>query len=49
MKIDIFTHVMLPRYKEAIYKYADKFENIIYINYLFKNYTKIYNFSIIII
>ncbi len=25
MKIDIFTHVMLPRYKEAIYKYADKF------------------------
>ena len=25
MKIDIFTHVMLPRYKEALYKYADKF------------------------
>ena len=26
MKIDIFTHVMLPRYKKAIYKYSDKFE-----------------------
>ncbi|MDA8337626.1 MAG: amidohydrolase family protein [Peptococcaceae bacterium] len=25
MKIDIFTHVMLPRYKRALYKYADKF------------------------
>jgi predicted TIM-barrel fold metal-dependent hydrolase len=25
MKIDIFTHVMLPRYKKALYKYADKF------------------------
>jgi aminocarboxymuconate-semialdehyde decarboxylase len=25
MKIDIFTHVMLPKYKQAIYKYADKF------------------------
>jgi predicted TIM-barrel fold metal-dependent hydrolase len=25
MKIDIFTHVMLKRYKQAIYKYADKF------------------------
>ena len=25
MKIDIFTHVMLPRYKQALYKYADKF------------------------
>ncbi len=25
MKIDIFTHVMLPRYKQAFYKYADKF------------------------
>jgi len=26
MKIDIFTHVMLSRYKKALYKYADKFE-----------------------
>ena len=25
MKIDIFAHVMLPRYKEALYKYAHKF------------------------
>ena len=25
MKIDIFTHVMLPRYKQAFYKYADQF------------------------
>jgi uncharacterized protein len=25
MKIDIFTHVMLPRYKEALYKHAHKF------------------------
>jgi len=25
MKIDIFTHVMLPRYKQALYRYADKF------------------------
>lgn len=25
MKIDIFTHVMLPRYKERLYKYAHKF------------------------
>ena len=25
MKIDIFTHVMPKRYKEALYKYADKF------------------------
>jgi predicted TIM-barrel fold metal-dependent hydrolase len=25
MKIDIFTHVMLPRYKQALYKHADKF------------------------
>lgn len=25
MKIDIFTHVMLPKYKEAIYKFAHKF------------------------
>ena len=25
MKIDIFTHVMLPRYKKELYKYADKF------------------------
>jgi predicted TIM-barrel fold metal-dependent hydrolase len=25
MKIDIFTHVMLPKYKEALYKYAHKF------------------------
>jgi aminocarboxymuconate-semialdehyde decarboxylase len=25
MKIDIFTHVQLPRYKQALYKYADKF------------------------
>ncbi|MCL2336598.1 MAG: amidohydrolase family protein [Firmicutes bacterium] len=25
MKIDIFNHVMLPKYKEALYKYADKF------------------------
>lgn len=25
MKIDIFTHVMLPRYKQTFYKYADKF------------------------
>ncbi len=25
MKIDIFTHVMLPRYKQAFYKHADKF------------------------
>lgn len=25
MKIDIFSHVMLPRYKEAVYKYASKF------------------------
>jgi predicted TIM-barrel fold metal-dependent hydrolase len=26
MKIDIFTHVMLPRYKNALYKYSDRFE-----------------------
>ena len=26
MKIDIFTHVMLPKYKQRLYKYADKFE-----------------------
>jgi aminocarboxymuconate-semialdehyde decarboxylase len=26
MKIDIFTHVMLPRYKNAFSKYSDKFE-----------------------
>jgi predicted TIM-barrel fold metal-dependent hydrolase len=26
MKIDIFTHVMLPRYKQRLYKYAEKFE-----------------------
>ncbi len=25
MKIDIFTHVMLPRYKQEFYKYSDKF------------------------
>ena len=25
MKIDIFTHVMLPKYKEVLYKYAHKF------------------------
>jgi uncharacterized protein len=25
MKIDIFTHVMLPRFKEAFYKHGDKF------------------------
>jgi uncharacterized protein len=25
MKIDIFTHVMLPRYRERLYKYAHKF------------------------
>lgn len=25
MKIDIFTHVQLPRYKQALYRYADKF------------------------
>ncbi|OGP63552.1 MAG: hypothetical protein A2169_04370 [Deltaproteobacteria bacterium RBG_13_47_9] len=25
MKIDIFTHVMPPRYKKAVYKYSDKF------------------------
>lgn len=25
MKIDIYTHVMLPRYKQALYKYSDKF------------------------
>ena len=25
MKIDIYTHVMLPRYKEALYRYSDKF------------------------
>ena len=25
MKIDIFTHVMLPRYKQALYKHAHKF------------------------
>ncbi|MCS7280635.1 MAG: amidohydrolase [Desulfobacterota bacterium] len=25
MKIDIFNHVMLPKYKEALYKYADRF------------------------
>ena len=25
MKIDIFCHVMLPKYKQALYKYADKF------------------------
>ena len=25
MKIEIFTHVMLPRYKKELYKYADKF------------------------
>ena len=25
MKIDVFTHVMLPRYKKALYKHADKF------------------------
>ena len=26
MKIDIFTHVMLPRYKNALYKYSNRFE-----------------------
>ena len=26
MKIDIFTHVLLPRYKKALYKHADKFD-----------------------
>jgi aminocarboxymuconate-semialdehyde decarboxylase len=26
MKIDIFTHVMLPKYKKAFYKYSDRFE-----------------------
>ena len=26
MKIDIFTHVMLPKYRNAFYKYSDKFE-----------------------
>ena len=26
MKIDIFTHVMLPKYKQRLYKYAEKFE-----------------------
>ena len=26
MKIDIYTHVMLTKYKNAIYKYSDKFE-----------------------
>ncbi len=26
MKIDIFTHVMLPRYRKALYKHADKFD-----------------------
>jgi aminocarboxymuconate-semialdehyde decarboxylase len=26
MKIDVFTHVMLPKYKNAFYKYSDKFE-----------------------
>jgi uncharacterized protein len=25
MKIDIFTHVMLPRYRERLYKYGEKF------------------------
>jgi uncharacterized protein len=25
MKIDVFTHVMLPRYREALYKYSHKF------------------------
>lgn len=25
MKINIITHVMLPRYKQALYKHADKF------------------------
>ena len=25
MKIDIYAHVMPARYKEALYKYADKF------------------------
>ena len=25
MKIDIFTHVMLPRYKKELYRYSDKF------------------------
>lgn len=25
MKIDFFTHVMLPRYKQALYKYSDRF------------------------
>jgi predicted TIM-barrel fold metal-dependent hydrolase len=25
MKIDVFTHVMPPRYKEALYRYADRF------------------------
>lgn len=25
MKIDIFNHVMLPKYKEALYKHADRF------------------------
>jgi aminocarboxymuconate-semialdehyde decarboxylase len=25
MKIDIFTHVMLPRYKDAVYKYSEQF------------------------
>jgi aminocarboxymuconate-semialdehyde decarboxylase len=26
MKIDVFTHVMLPKYKNAFYKHSDKFE-----------------------
>jgi len=26
MKIDVFTHVMLPKYKNAFYKYSDRFE-----------------------
>lgn len=26
MKIDIFTHVMLPRYKKLLYQYADRFK-----------------------
>jgi predicted TIM-barrel fold metal-dependent hydrolase len=26
MKIDIFTHVMLPRYKNALYKHSNRFE-----------------------
>jgi predicted TIM-barrel fold metal-dependent hydrolase len=25
MKIDVFTHVMLPRYKKELYRYADRF------------------------